>query len=60
MAEKEIKILKLETLFMLVNAVTTRMAPDFVYASMAPKNGQSPIQRIFKKSLNFRTKVENF
>ena len=34
---------QLETLFRLVNAVLSSMAPDFVYANMAPKNGQSAI-----------------
>ena len=46
-AEKEIKLLELETLFMLLNAVLYEYGPRFCLyeygPSVAPRNGQSPI-----------------
>ena len=52
MAEKEIKTLELETLFMSVNAVL---------CEYGPKKWAKPHLKVFlRKSLNFRTKTENF
>ena len=46
-AKKEIKLLELETLFMLLNAVLYKYGPRFCLyeygPSVAPRNGQSPI-----------------
>ena len=47
-AEKEIKMLKLKTLFMLVNAVLYEYGP-----SLAPKIGKASFKSIFEKIFKF-------
>ena len=58
--EKEIKMLKLETLFMLVNVLCS-LTLLYEYGQRFLKKWAKPYSKIFlAKYLNFRTKIENF
>ena len=64
MAEEEIKMLKVETLFMLVNAVSYKYGPRFCLyeygPSMAAKMAKLHLKVFLRNFLIIRTKVENF
>ena len=63
-AEKEIKMLELETMFMLLNAALYEYGLRFSLPeygpSMSAKIGKALFRSIFEKSWNFRTKAEKF
>ena len=54
-AEKKIKMLELETLFMLVNAALHEYGPRFRLFEYGPKKWAKPHLKVF-----FKTKIENF
>ena len=57
-------MLELETMFILLNAALYEYRLRFSLSeycpSMSAKIGKALFRRIFEKSLNFRTKAENF